>query len=124
VKAHRSFSLILLMILALEKFVQHMVVTYAFATNLGGIRKLVSFDYRFFMVSGFLVGLLFLLSLVLMTRRARFGLNLLLGLALFDCVGEFVGQGKLAIEINVSFLVASLIIILYFLARRGLSESA
>jgi uncharacterized membrane protein (UPF0136 family) len=117
-----SFTLVLLMILSLEKFVQHMYVTYAFMVDLGGIREFVSLDYRIFMVSGFLVGILFLVSFILMTRRNQRSLNLLLGLALFDFVGEFVAQGTLFIAIPLSFVVASLIIIVLLAARKNLIE--
>ncbi len=121
-KSRLSFPLVLLMILSLEKFVQHMFVTYAFMVDLGGIRQFVSLDYRIFMVSGFLVGILFLVSFILMTRRDRLSLNLLLGLALFDFVGEFVAQGTLFIAIPVSFVVASLIIIVLLVTRKSLVE--
>jgi hypothetical protein len=122
VKAKLSFPLILLMFLSLEKFVQHMVVTYAFVMDLRSIRQFVIFDYRIFMFTGFIIGILFLLSFVLMARRARFGLNLLFVLALFDFVTEFIAQGTLNIEITVSILVASLIIVVYLLARKSLID--
>jgi hypothetical protein len=121
-KAKFSVPLLLLMILSLEKFVQHMVVTYAFMTDLSDIRQFVIFDYRIFMFTGFFIGMLFLLSFVLMTRRARFGLNLLFLLALFDFVTEFVAQGTLIIEVTVSILVAALIIVLCLLTRKNLIE--
>ena len=44
----RSFSYWLLLILAFEKFVQHMFVTYALITDLGGIRQEVSLDFASF----------------------------------------------------------------------------
>jgi uncharacterized membrane protein (UPF0136 family) len=122
-KSKRSFPLILIMILSFEKFIQHMVVTYAFMNDLSGIREFVSHDYRIFMTSGFLVGILYLISLFLLIQRKRIGLNLLLFLALFDFFGEFIAQGTLAIEITVSFLVASLIIILVITTRRQLIEN-
>lgn len=121
-KSKRSFPLVLLMLLSLEKFIQHMFVTYAFLVDLGGIRQLVSLDYRLFMISGFLVGILFLVSFILLIRRNQLGLNLLLGLALFDFVGEFVAQGTLFIAIPVSFVVASLIIIVLLVTRDSLVE--
>jgi hypothetical protein len=122
VKAKLSFPLIFLMILSLEKFVQHMVVTYAFVMDLRGVRQFVFFDYRIFMFTGFFIGILFLLSFILMTRRARLGLNLLFFLALFDFVTEFVAQGTMNIEVTVSILVATLIIVLYLLTRKSLIE--
>jgi hypothetical protein len=110
------------MALSLEKFVQHMVVTYAFVMDLSDIRRFVVFDYRIFLVAGFFVGVLFLLSFLLLARRSRAGLHLLFALALFDFVTEFIAQGTLTIEITVSILVATLIIIVYLLARKGLIE--
>jgi hypothetical protein len=121
-KSKRSFPLVLLMILSLEKFIQHMFVTYAFLVDLGGIRQSVSLDYRLFMISGFVVGILFLVSFMLMIRRNRLSLNLLLGLALFDFVGEFVAQGTLFIDIPVSFVVASVIILVLLVTRNSLVE--
>jgi len=121
-KSKRSFPLVLLMILSLEKFIQHMYVTYAFLVDLGGIRQFVTLDYRLFMISGFLVGILFLVSFMLMIRRNRLSLNLLLGLALFDFVGEFVAQGTLFIDIPVSFVVASVIILVLLVTRNSLVE--
>ncbi|MBW7881158.1 MAG: hypothetical protein H3C34_00735 [Caldilineaceae bacterium] len=121
-KRKTSFPLAILMILSLEKFVQHMYVTYAFMEDLGNIRQFVTLDYRIFMISGFLVGLLFLVSFVLMVRRNRSGLNLLLGLALFDFIGEFVAQGTLFIAIPLSFIVASLIIVVLLVTKNSLVQ--
>ncbi|MEJ2757195.1 MAG: hypothetical protein P8046_01825 [Anaerolineales bacterium] len=119
-KSKFSFLLVLLIILSLEKFIQHMIVTNAFMTDLDGIRQLVYLDYRIFMVLGFVVGILFFVSFILLMRRNRLGLNLLLGLALFDFIGEFVAQGTLFITITVSFVVASLIIIVVLIGRKSL----
>jgi hypothetical protein len=96
-----------------------MVVTYAFQMDLHGTRQFVRYDYRIFMVVGFLVGLLFLLSFVLMVRRKRVGFDLLCGLAWFDFAAEFIAQGTLMIEITVSFIVASLIIVLYLQSTKN-----
>jgi hypothetical protein len=123
-KNNRSLSQIFLLILAFEKFVQHMYVTYGFIVNLGGIRLAVSLDYRIFLISGFLVGLLFLLAFILLFRGNRLSLTLLFYLALFDFLGEFVAQGKVFITITVSFLVAALILIMIGTKRRSLITSA
>jgi hypothetical protein len=123
-KNNRSLSQIFLLILAFEKFVQHMYVTYGFIINLGGIRLAVSLDYRIFLISGFLVGLLFLLAFILLFRGNRLSLTLLFYLALFDFLGEFVAQGKVFITITVSFLVAALILIMIGTKRRSLITSA
>lgn len=117
-KSKRSRTLIVLVILSLEKFVQHMTVTYAFWKNLSGIQESVSFDYRFFMISGFLVGILFLANIPFLIQRKRFSFRLLLFLALFDFIGEFVAQGPHMLDITVSFLVALLILLILILNKR------
>ena len=58
------------------------------------------------MVAGAAVAILFALSLWGMLSGKRWALSLLIGLAVFDILGEFVAQGTLAIKIHVSFLVA------------------
>lgn len=120
-KKKLSLPLALLIFLSLEKFIQHMFVTYAFAVDMQGIRSTVVVDHRILMVTGFLVGLLFLANvpgLYHHTPRSRIVLG---GLALFDFVGEFVAQGTLAIQITVSFLVATMILILLGVYGRQLS---
>jgi hypothetical protein len=72
------------------------------------------------MISGFLVGVLFLVAFIFMIRRKKFSLNLLLYLALFDFFDEFIAQGTLSIMITISILVASLIIIVLIAARKDL----
>jgi len=39
-------------------------------------------------------------------------------LALFDFIGEFIAQGTLAIDITVSFLVASIILLILIVERK------
>ena len=107
------------MLLSLEKFVQHMVVSYAFLMDVPGTRQFVRYDYRIFLVAGLVVGVLFLASFVLMVRRKRSGFVLSLALALFDFVGEFVAQGTLTIKITVSFIVASIMIAVYLFSRES-----
>jgi hypothetical protein len=119
-KLKMSFPLILLIILAFEKFIQHMFVTYAFAVNLGAIRETVAVDFRTLLVSGFFVGLLFLAALILMTRGHLLGPRLMLFLALFDFFAEFIAQGTLFIAVPLSFLVACLILGILFVWRREL----
>ena len=100
-----------------------MFVTYALITNLGGIRQEVSLDFRFFVISGFPVGILFLFAFFLLLRRNQLSLRILLYLALFDVIGEFVAQGTIFITITVSFLVATLILILLRLKREELRRT-
>lgn len=114
----------LLIILAFEKFIQHMVITFAIFTNRDAIRQSLSLDYRIFLVSGFVVGLLFLAAAILLLRRQRGGPILMLFLALFDFFGEFVAQGTLFIAIPMSFLVACLILGILFVWRKELFAPA
>jgi hypothetical protein len=117
-----SKSQIVLLVLSIEKFVQHMFVTYAFAVDMGGIRDSVVIHHAPLMIVGFIVGLLFAISARLQFRR-RAGYRLLLYLALFDFVGEFVAQGTLAIEIVVSIIVATIILVILFRNRKTLLQS-
>lgn len=119
----RSKSQILLLVLSVEKVVQHLFVTYAFAIDLGGIRDSVVIHHAPLMMVGFVVGLLFAVSARLQYRNDRRGYLLLLYLALFDFVGEFVAQGTLAIEIVVSIVVAAIILVTLFLNRKTLLQA-
>ncbi len=95
-----------------EKVIQHTVVTLAFYFNWQDIVATVVVNPRILMVSGAIVGVLFIVSLWGMLRRKAWALNLTLALALFDFVGEFIAQGKLAIVITVSFVVALTLLVL------------
>ena len=106
-----------LIVLSVEKFIQHMFVSYAFAVDLAGIRATVAVDYRLLFVSGFIVGWLFLINIPFLWRQVRGSFYLLFGLAMFDIVGEFIAQGMLFIDIMLSFMVA-LAIVLILLAYR------
>ena len=44
-----------------------------------------------------------------------------MALALFDMIGEFVAQGTIGIQLNVSFLVATVLLVLCLLDRRSLA---
>jgi len=112
------FPIYILIILSVEKFIQHMLVTYAFFADLAGIRSSVAVDYRFLLVSGLIVGLLFLINIPFLYQRRGFSFILLFFLALFDFIGEFVAQGTLLIDITVSFIVASAILIILILFRK------
>ena len=119
----RSKSQILLLVLSIEKVIQHLFVTYAFAVDMGGIRDSVVIHHVPLMIVGFVVGLLFAASVRLQYRNERRGYLLLLVLALFDFVAEFVAQGTLAIEIVVSIVVAAIILVTLFLNRKTLLSS-
>lgn len=113
-----SWPIIVLVILSLEKFIQHVFVSYAFYIDLDGIRETVVVDYRWLMVSGLIVGILFLVNIPFLYQRKRFSYYLLLFLALFDIIGEFIAQGTFAIDIVLSFLVALLMLFILILFRQ------
>ncbi len=113
----------MLLVLSIEKFVQHMFVTYAFAVDLGEIRDSVVIHHTPLMIVGFIVGVLFALSARLQFKNQRAGYMLLLFLALFDFVSEFVAQGTLAVEIVVSIVVATVILIILFRNRKTLLQA-
>ena len=122
-KTRTPALLIVLVVLSIEKFIQHMFVTYAFYANVGGIRESVVVNYRILIVSGFIVGILFLASIPLVLQKKRAGFYLLLFLGLFDLIGEFIAQGTVFIKIPLSFIVASLIVILLIYGRRQFGQT-
>lgn len=102
-----------LIVLVIEKIIQHSVVTLAFLFDVGNIRTEVAVRYEVLMVSGFIVGILFALSLWGMLRDSPWAISLITALALFDFIGEFVAQGKLLLPtITVSFVVALVLLVL------------
>ncbi len=101
-----------------EKIIQHFAVTLAFYTNWGDIRSQVAVNPEVLMVLGAIVMILFVVSLWGMQTRRQWVIGLLIGLAVFDIVGEFVAQGLLTIVITVSFLVAVAILVLALIYRR------
>jgi hypothetical protein len=70
------------------------------------------------MISGFIVGILFLVNIPFLLQRKRNSFIVLFLLALFDFIGEFIAQGTLAIDITVSFLVASIILLILIVERK------
>ena len=118
VKIKNNLPLYILVLLSFEKFIQHMVVTYALYVDMGEIRRSVMVDHRFLMISGFIVGILFLVNIPFLLQRKRSSFTALFLLALFDFIGEFIAQGTLAINITVSFLVASLILLILIVERK------
>ena len=107
-----------LIALILEKIVQHVVVTIALYRNIKDIRSTVAVSPDILMIAGGVVAILFALSFWGMIARKKWAINLVLGLALFDMVGEFVAQGKIMIVMTVSFLVATILLVLSLLYRR------
>ena len=106
-------------LLIVEKVIQHVAVTTAFALDFGGIRESVTPDYRLLMVVGAASAVLFAVSGFALVRRKPWAVGLIVALALVDILGEFVAQGTLMIVINVSFLVALALLILALFSRRG-----
>ncbi len=113
----RGWLQVVILILVAEKIVQHVAVTAALAFNWYGIRATVAVPPDALLVLGAIAAVLFALALWgLLTRRA-WAVGLVIGLALFDLLGEFVAQGRLAIQLNVSFLVAGTLLILCLVYR-------
>ena len=101
----------LVVILTIEKIIQHAVVTLCFYYDFGGLRSVVSADYRIFMISGGIVGVLFFVALWGLWNERGWSIPLVGGLALFDIVGEFIAQNEIFIVITVSFIVAIILLI-------------
>lgn len=116
-KSRPDVPIVVLIVLSVEKFIQHMFVTYALVVDFADIRATVVLDHRLLVVSGFIVGWLFLINIPFLWLRRRGSFYLLFGLALFDIIGEFIAQGTLFIDMVLSFVVA-LVIVLILLAYR------
>ncbi len=108
----------ILIALVFEKIIQHIVVTIAFCFNWGDIGSTVAVNPSILMILGAVVAVLYILSLWGMVTQQKWAINLVMALALFDIVGEFVAQGTITIAITVSFLVATILLILTLLYRR------
>jgi hypothetical protein len=109
-----------LILLTIEKIVQHIVVTLAFYFNWKDIASTVVVSPTLLMISGAMIAVLFILGLWGVLKRKSWTVNLLIALALFDMLGEFVAQGRIAITMTVSFLAATLLLILCLAYRRGM----
>ena len=109
-----------LILFSLEKTIQHIFVTLAFYFNWVDIGSTVVVSPTILMILGVPLAVLFAFSLWGMIRKRTWAINLIIALALFDLIGEFVAQGKIGIVITVSFLVAILLLILALVYRRQL----
>jgi hypothetical protein len=118
-KSNRLYYLIILLVV--EKIIQHVVVTLAFYSNWKDIASTVAVSPTFLMVAGAIVAVLFVIALWGMLTKRAWALKLIIGLALFDMVGEFVAQGVVCIVLNVSFTVATLLLILAVVYGRQLT---
>lgn len=119
----------LLLVLSVEKSVQHVFVTWAFAADRFGIREQVVVPHEPLLVIGGVSAVLFAVAAVGVWRHRRWAPPLLIGLALVDIVGEFIAQGTLIVHIMVSFIVAWAIVVLAWRVWRrdagsGADESA
>lgn len=111
----------LLILLLVEKIIQHIFVTLAFYFNWSDIAATVAVSPTILMILGAIVAVLFALSLWGMIKKKTWTVNLVIALALFDIIGEFVAQGRIDISMTISFLVATLLLILAFTYRRRTS---
>ena len=107
----------LLIVLVVEKIVQHTFVSLAFLYDIGGVRSTVAVDYRALMISGAVLATLFAVALPAMVQKKRRSLYLVAPLAVSDIIGEFIAQGTVFVAINISIIIA---IILLFLCIFGL----
>ena len=115
---------IVLILLIVEKIIQHIFVTLAFYFNWAEIASTVVVSPTILMTLGVPLALLFVLSLWGMIKKQMWAVDLVIGLALFDIIGEFVAQGTIGILITVSFLVATLLLILALMYRRQFSPTS
>lgn len=107
----------LLLGIAVEKTVQHVFISWAFAADRFDLREQVVVPWEPLLVSGGVVAALFALGAWGVWRWRPWAPSLLVALALFDIVGEFVAQGTLFIHVVVSFLVAVVLLPLAWRAR-------
>jgi len=117
VKSRLRYVLIILLV---EKIVQHIFVTVCFTYNFFGVRSTVAVDYHYLLYSGAVVVVLFAIALWSVIKNIRWGLNLVMGLVVFDIVSEFVAMGTVLITINVSFIVAIVLLVLCYWYQRSL----
>jgi hypothetical protein len=109
---------IVIIILVGEKIIQHALVTIVFYFNWMDIRSTVAVPADILMILGAVVTVLYTLCFWAIMTQKRWSKVLLIGLALFDIVGEFTAQGRLDITINVSILVAFSLLILALFYRK------
>jgi len=113
----------LLLILSGEKVIQHVFVTLALLSDFGGIRSTVAVDYRALAISGAILAVLFAFSFWAVLLKKGWALYLLTAAATFDFVGEFIAQGTFTIAINVSILVAVILLILCLFQLQNLKKT-
>lgn len=99
-----------LIFLLCEKIIQHSFVTVALTFNFLNIQDTVAIHHNILILAGGLVAILFGVELWGVFHHRPWTRRLLLGLALFDIVGEFLAQGTLIIDLNVSFIIALILL--------------
>ncbi len=119
----RSITNYLLLILSLEKIIQYVVVSLSLFYDYGGVRSTIAVDYRALLVSGAVIAFLFGVAFLALIQEKRWGVHLLILLAAFDIVGEFVAQGTLLVTINISIIVASVTLLLCYNELRNLQKT-
>jgi hypothetical protein len=107
-------------LIALGKFVQHIVMTAALYLNSGDIRLTVVVNPDLLMGVTAVVGVLFAIGLCAMLASRPGAANLLIALALLDIFDEFVAHGGRLPVVTVSWLVAIALLILALVDRRRL----
>ena len=108
----------MILVIMVEKIIQHIVVTAAFFFNWTDISSEVVVSPKVLMFSGAIVDFLFMIALWGMLKKQTWAISLTIGLALFDIVGEFVAQGKVMIFITVSVIAATLLLMSTLAFRR------
>ena len=116
--AKSSWLRYILIILVSEKIIQHFLVTAALYFHWGNITSTVAVNPSILMIFGAVATILFIVSLWGLITQRKWAINLVMGLAVFDIIGEFVAQGTIIIAIPVSFVVAVALLILTLLFRR------
>jgi hypothetical protein len=112
-----SWPRVVLLLLVCEKVIQHAAVTIAFALDLLHLRASVAADYRWFLLVGAVLTILFAVCVWGLWHRATWVGPAVAILAIVDIMGEFLAQGTLLITLNVSFLVAIALLLLISLYR-------
>ncbi len=107
-----------------EKVIQHVFVTTAFFFNWGDISSTVAVSPTALMIAGAGLAVLFALALWAVAGRRPWATKLVVALALCDIVGEFIAQGTLLIGMNVSFAVATALLVLVLLGRGRVVRTA
>jgi hypothetical protein len=63
------------------------------------------------MISGGIVGVLFLIAMLGLWNEKGWSISLVGGLALFDIIGEFITQNEIFIIVTISFIVAIVLLV-------------